>query len=71
MAICPKCKKEITKLNYSFSEYGEAYLTQDQKDVILCAEGGEYEGYKCPVCQEHLFNEDEEMQVIDFLNGAL
>jgi len=66
MLKCPKCGKEIERLNYSYEEYGNAYL-DDKGNIERNIKGGSGETFSCPECYADLF--DDELEAIKFLTS--
>lgn len=66
MAICPKCKKEISTLSYnSMVAVTQIFSVEDEKcDYSAMDDYGNHtdEKYKCPECYETLFTENEDAE---------
>jgi len=59
MPFCPKCGKEIDRLNYWQKKIEEAYFDGEgydwwDSDVVI------ERGYECPECGELLFDNEED-----------
>lgn len=70
---CPKCKGEIESLNFSKARnvFGTINLNEKQEaewieEFDIDEEQKQYE-YRCPECNEILFEDDEEAE--NFLKG--
>jgi hypothetical protein len=69
MAICPKCKKKINVLNTELTATTGACLKADgnfiaDESLIDCCETNEY---RCPECEEVLFEQNEKIEAESFL----
>ena len=67
MTKCPKCKEEIENLNFSKTKEISGSVVFDGNDIEFIEEFDIYEEqkphtYRCPECNEILFENDEEAE---------
>ena len=69
---CPKCKDEINYLNFDVTATcGSSLYIGDKEgdyDLSCLTDGVEYNNFRCPECDEVLF--ETEYEAIKFLDGS-